>query len=183
MDVDLPAALLAELERTRDTRIDAQPLFLSPPYTLARDLFYEVATDDALVHRKLRINAGQICSYLGPRDLLHLSRTTRAMRRELRCKSSQALWKNVLNTWPGLPECTTWLNGPRYAWLAFCDECQVPMRALLCRAYLLITCAQGCGKTSKDTVTLSTLWTLALRLCYHCKDSAGCVHVRVQLLS
>ena len=60
----------------------------------------------------------QIASYLRPRDLLNLSRSSKHVRAVFLHRSSLAVWKRVLRK-AGLPECPDDLVEPQYTSLVF----------------------------------------------------------------
>ncbi|KAH6919143.1 hypothetical protein BKA70DRAFT_1394532, partial [Coprinopsis sp. MPI-PUGE-AT-0042] len=71
----------------------------------------------------------EVFGKLDPLDLLHLSRTTKALRDILMSRSSIAIWKECLRN-SGLPPCPDDMNEPQWADLAFGKHCQVCLRAV-----------------------------------------------------
>ncbi|KDQ62846.1 hypothetical protein JAAARDRAFT_202398 [Jaapia argillacea MUCL 33604] len=65
----------------------------------------------------------EIFSHLLPIDILHLSRTTKALRRVLLHRSSTSIWRAALSNVEDLPECPEDLSEPQYANLAFSPHC------------------------------------------------------------
>ena len=67
----------------------------------------------------------QIFSHIAPLDLLHLSRTTKAVRDILMRRSAAFVWKASLSRVEELPECPDDLNEVQYARLLFETNCFV----------------------------------------------------------
>ncbi|RXW17697.1 hypothetical protein EST38_g8151 [Candolleomyces aberdarensis] len=65
----------------------------------------------------------QIFSHLEPADLIHLSRTTKALRSVMMNRSSRSIWTQALASIPGLPPCPDDLIEAKYANLMFTDYC------------------------------------------------------------
>ncbi|KAF9468004.1 hypothetical protein BDZ94DRAFT_1246928 [Collybia nuda] len=65
----------------------------------------------------------EIFSHLHPKDLLHLTRTTRAFRSVLMRRSATCVWKATIANIAGLPKCPPDLNEPQYVNLAFDEHC------------------------------------------------------------
>ncbi|KAF9070281.1 hypothetical protein BDP27DRAFT_1263940 [Rhodocollybia butyracea] len=71
----------------------------------------------------------EIFSHLGPRDLLHLARTSKDLRAMLITKKAEGIWRAARKTIVGLPPLPSDLNEPEYARLMFdpyCHACKVP---------------------------------------------------------
>ncbi|CAA7265272.1 unnamed protein product [Cyclocybe aegerita] len=69
----------------------------------------------------------EIFGQLNPIDLLHLARTTKALRGILMSRSSMSVWKEARSNVTGLPDCPDDLSEPQYAELAMgkcCYDCQ-----------------------------------------------------------
>ncbi|EJD45389.1 hypothetical protein AURDEDRAFT_184837 [Auricularia subglabra TFB-10046 SS5] len=90
----------------------------------------------------------EILRMLHPRDLLALSRTTKAVRRVLLNPSSSGVWKYVISTVEGLPFCPDDIDPPAYASLVFDTHCDF------------------CGKS----IAKLRHWELRLRLCGPCSQ-------------
>ncbi|KZT09619.1 uncharacterized protein LAESUDRAFT_646055 [Laetiporus sulphureus 93-53] len=67
----------------------------------------------------------EIFSHLRPLDLLHLARTTKALRTMLMSRSSISLWKGARELVGRLPDCPSDLSEPQYANLLFDQHCHV----------------------------------------------------------
>ncbi|EPQ54501.1 hypothetical protein GLOTRDRAFT_139079 [Gloeophyllum trabeum ATCC 11539] len=68
----------------------------------------------------------EIFGHLPPLDVLHLARTTKALRRILMHRSSVGIWRAALRTVEGLPDCPSDMSEPAYVNLVFdthCHEC------------------------------------------------------------
>ncbi|KAJ3887526.1 hypothetical protein GG344DRAFT_55560, partial [Lentinula edodes] len=105
----------------------------------------------------------KIFCYLYPRDLLHLSRTSKDLRSILMSKATESIWRiSRLNVAGGLPPLPNDLNEPQYAHLMFdsyCHVCNKPWHCDNILWRLRIRCCRTCQKTY---VTLYTLQSLAL---------------------
>ncbi|KAF9237383.1 hypothetical protein BU15DRAFT_48806 [Melanogaster broomeanus] len=98
-------------------------------------------------HSEVTDRLGQIFQFLGPLDLLHLSRTSKCLRTFLLNRNkSLAFWKTAINN-VGLPPCPDYISEPAYAHLAFvplchgcfthCDSIQWELRLRCCPKCLL----------------------------------------------
>ncbi|EIW60441.1 uncharacterized protein TRAVEDRAFT_98847, partial [Trametes versicolor FP-101664 SS1] len=67
----------------------------------------------------------EIFSFLHPRDLLNLARTSPAFRAFLMSRSSARFWKSARQTVEGLPDLPPYLSEPEYANLMFFPYCHV----------------------------------------------------------
>ncbi|KIK03753.1 hypothetical protein K443DRAFT_5082 [Laccaria amethystina LaAM-08-1] len=67
----------------------------------------------------------EIFGKLNPIDLLHLARTTKALRNILMRTSAKFIWKQALANINELPDCPTDLNEPQYTNLVFGKNCYV----------------------------------------------------------
>ncbi len=67
----------------------------------------------------------QVFSFMHPRDLLSLARTTRDFRTFLSSRSSAPFWKAARKNVEGLPDCPQYLSEPAYANLMFFAHCHV----------------------------------------------------------
>ncbi|KAH8118218.1 hypothetical protein DFH11DRAFT_1573061 [Phellopilus nigrolimitatus] len=68
----------------------------------------------------------EVAHYLGPDDLLHMSRSAKVLRELLMSKSSKPIWRSAEEA-AGLPECPPDLNSPQYAsfiYDTFCTSVQ-----------------------------------------------------------
>ncbi|KAJ2922246.1 hypothetical protein H1R20_g14849, partial [Candolleomyces eurysporus] len=65
----------------------------------------------------------EIFSHLEPADLIHLSRTTKALRSIMMVRSSRSIWTQALASIPDLPPCPDDLIEAQYANLMFTDYC------------------------------------------------------------
>ncbi|ESK90963.1 hypothetical protein Moror_16361 [Moniliophthora roreri MCA 2997] len=65
----------------------------------------------------------EVFKYLQPRDLLHLARTSKALRGFLMSNSSQLIWRTARENVPDLPPLPPDLNEPQYASLLFDTFC------------------------------------------------------------
>ncbi|RXW22245.1 hypothetical protein EST38_g3619 [Candolleomyces aberdarensis] len=65
----------------------------------------------------------EIFSHLEPADLIHLSRTTKALRSIMMVRSSRSIWTQALSSIPDLPPCPDDLIEAQYANLMFTDYC------------------------------------------------------------
>ncbi|KAF8959594.1 hypothetical protein BDZ97DRAFT_1837041 [Flammula alnicola] len=70
----------------------------------------------------------EILGLLNPIDLLHLSRTTKALRGVLMTRSAIFVWKLARSNVEGLPPCPDDLTEPQYANLLFADSCHFCLR-------------------------------------------------------
>ncbi|KAF8996653.1 hypothetical protein BDQ17DRAFT_1249595 [Cyathus striatus] len=66
----------------------------------------------------------EILQLLHPLDLIHLTRTAKAVRRILYDQSAISVWKQARHTINGLPECPDDISEPYYAALLFEKHCQ-----------------------------------------------------------
>lgn len=117
----------------------------------------------------------QICSFLHPKDMLHLSRTSKGLRQIFMSRHSLGVWRAVLASLDGLPPCPDDLSEPAYASLIFdqyCHVCDDPtnnLPSLLNRPRL--TCiVQVCKGDDGFTVH----WQCRMRMCHRCL-AHGCV--------
>ncbi|KAJ3906890.1 hypothetical protein F5879DRAFT_763267, partial [Lentinula edodes] len=67
----------------------------------------------------------KILCYLDPRDLLHLSRTSKGLRNILMSKTTESTWRICRLNIDGLPPLPSDLNEPQYARLMFDSYCHV----------------------------------------------------------
>ncbi|KAI0792958.1 hypothetical protein BC629DRAFT_1287280 [Irpex lacteus] len=71
----------------------------------------------------------EICSYLHPKDLLNLARSSKDLRKFFMSRNSSSAWKaaraTVTQPLPGLPLCPADLSEPAYANLMFDAYCHV----------------------------------------------------------
>ncbi|KAF8959596.1 hypothetical protein BDZ97DRAFT_1666979 [Flammula alnicola] len=67
----------------------------------------------------------EIFGLLNPIDVLHLARTTKALRGILMTRSAVFVWKLARSNIEGLPLCPDDLTEPQYANLLFTDNCHV----------------------------------------------------------
>ncbi|KAJ7150392.1 hypothetical protein C8R46DRAFT_1124874 [Mycena filopes] len=65
----------------------------------------------------------EVFGHLPPLDLLHLARTTQALRNILMHKSSISIWKSSLRQIPGLPERPQEMSEPAWANLIYSQHC------------------------------------------------------------
>ncbi|KAH9920183.1 hypothetical protein B0H21DRAFT_767734 [Amylocystis lapponica] len=91
----------------------------------------------------------EIFSYLHPRDLLNLARTSKDFRKYLMSREFAFLWKVVRKSIDDFPDCPSYLSEPAYANLAFFPHCH--------------SCLKGNIKT--------VLWALCARYCNNCLQS------------
>ncbi|KAG8928892.1 hypothetical protein FRC01_005208 [Tulasnella sp. 417] len=124
---------------------DAQPIPKKPKTTesdvaltfLTSDIFSTLSFD--LLH--------EVLGYLYPLDLLHLARTSKALRSYLMSKRSSNAWKNAREAVaPAVPQCPKDQSEPQWAALLFTQDCTT------------------CGKSQSSKVE----WTLRLRGCQPC---------------
>ncbi|KAG7090331.1 hypothetical protein E1B28_009450 [Marasmius oreades] len=71
----------------------------------------------------------EVFKYLGPRDILYLSRTTKAFRAFLMTSSSLPVWRTARENISDLPPLPTDLNEPQYASLLFDNHCYASITA------------------------------------------------------
>lgn len=91
----------------------------------------------------------EIFAYLGPDDLLYLSRTSKALRTFLMNRASAFLWRMAFKNVDGLPERPEFLNEPAYANVLYSKHCH--------------NCLKVC--------TESIVWELSARFCKKCAAS------------
>ncbi|KDQ59952.1 hypothetical protein JAAARDRAFT_637505 [Jaapia argillacea MUCL 33604] len=65
----------------------------------------------------------EIFGHLHPKDLLHLTWTSKAFHKILAHCSSKWLWKQARRNVENLPECPSYLTEPQYARLFFDPHC------------------------------------------------------------
>ncbi|KAG9035748.1 hypothetical protein FS837_001841 [Tulasnella sp. UAMH 9824] len=95
----------------------------------------------------------EILGLLTPLDLLHLARTSKALRSYLMSKRSLIAWKAArAAATPPVPVCPKDISEPQLAVLLFTKECTI------------------CGK-SPSSYSLRIWWTLRLRACKPCFES------------
>ncbi|KII85738.1 hypothetical protein PLICRDRAFT_126436 [Plicaturopsis crispa FD-325 SS-3] len=88
----------------------------------------------------------EILEYMLPVDILHLARTTKALRGILMCRRTAiSIWKAAFANCPDIPECPDDLNEPQYANLMFLKHCH------------------GCLKPNAKAY-----WSLRVRYCTRC---------------
>ncbi|KAI1795932.1 hypothetical protein LXA43DRAFT_970337 [Ganoderma leucocontextum] len=71
----------------------------------------------------------EVFSFMHPRDLLSLARTTRDFRTFLFSRSSAPFWKSARKNAEGLPDCPQYLSEPAYANLMFFAHCHNCLRS------------------------------------------------------
>ncbi|KAJ3984916.1 hypothetical protein F5890DRAFT_1513663 [Lentinula detonsa] len=92
----------------------------------------------------------EIFSHLFPIDLLHLARTTKALRNLLMRRNTSTVWKYAFTQIQGLPECPSDVSFPAWAHLAFepvCHNCytsNVRNISWILRTRLCSRCAKIC---------------------------------------
>ncbi|OBZ71726.1 hypothetical protein A0H81_08960 [Grifola frondosa] len=91
----------------------------------------------------------EIFVHLHPRDLLHLSRTSKDFRAILMSRTSAHFWKAARQHVEGLPDCPPFLSEPAYANLLFSPHCHI--------------CLKGNVQ--------SIIWPIFARYCKSCKQS------------
>ncbi|TFK86169.1 hypothetical protein K466DRAFT_493293 [Polyporus arcularius HHB13444] len=67
----------------------------------------------------------EVLQHLQPLGLLHLARTTKALRKFLMTRSASAIWRCARENVPGLPDCPKDMVEPSYANFMFEPHCQV----------------------------------------------------------
>ncbi|KAF9525161.1 hypothetical protein CPB83DRAFT_909427 [Crepidotus variabilis] len=88
---------------------------------------------------------------LDPSNLLHLSRTTKAIRNILMSKASVSVWKSSFeNVEPPLPQCPEDMSEPAYADLVF---------------------GKGCYYCGRQTSSVRIAWQCRIRTCNKCTES------------
>ncbi|KII84240.1 hypothetical protein PLICRDRAFT_95574 [Plicaturopsis crispa FD-325 SS-3] len=66
----------------------------------------------------------EILEHMRPVDILHIARTTKALRGILMCRRTAiSIWKAAFSNCPDIPECPDDLNEPQYANLMFLKHC------------------------------------------------------------
>ncbi|EPS96273.1 hypothetical protein FOMPIDRAFT_1130802, partial [Fomitopsis schrenkii] len=88
-----------------------------------------------------------ILMHFHPRDLLNLSRTSKAFHGFLMRRSSARIWKEALRRVEALPPCPTDLIEPAWAALVFWPFCMV------------------CG----GDINTKVIWAFLVRLCKTCR--------------
>jgi hypothetical protein len=71
------------------------------------------------------LTPAQIFGHLDPLDVLHLTRTTKALRDILMRRSALSVWKHALSNVEGLPDCPRDLTEPQWVNLVFDTLCHV----------------------------------------------------------
>lgn len=100
------------------------------------DILYEVWLRTSAGHRPLsdaRFHV-KIFSHLLPYDLLHLARSTKALRGVLMHRSAITVWRRARENRPDIPDCPPDLTEPAFANLLFDPHCHV--RSTLPRRFL-----------------------------------------------
>ncbi|KAI0341464.1 hypothetical protein BDW22DRAFT_1359036 [Trametopsis cervina] len=98
----------------------------------------------------------EICCYLSPKDLLHLSRTSKETRTFFMSRGSIQCWKEARLSVPGLPPCPPDLSEPQYANLMFdtrCHACLQPNSQHIywqCRVRWCRKCSRNLGSCRYD---------------------------------
>ena len=72
----------------------------------------------------------QVFSHLTPKDIIHLSRTSRVFRDTLMMKNATSVWKAARGRFAA-PECPSNMSEPQWAVLLFGNLCQVRKRSNL----------------------------------------------------
>ena len=72
----------------------------------------------------------QVFSHLTPKDIIHLSRTSRIFRDTLMTRNATFVWKAARGR-SGAPECPMNMSEPQWAILLFGNNCQVRKRSSL----------------------------------------------------
>ncbi|KAI8989719.1 hypothetical protein BD414DRAFT_459791 [Trametes punicea] len=94
----------------------------------------------------------EIFGHLHPADLLHLSRTTKALRSVLMQRSAITIWRNARQNVEDLPDCPPDLSEPAYANLLFDQHCHFCIKARVMTA--LWTCrSRACKACLKEHFT------------------------------
>jgi len=70
----------------------------------------------------------QVFSYLSPKDIIHLSLTSRIFRDTLMMKNAISVWKSARERF-GAPELPSNMSEPQWAVLLFGNLCQVGKRS------------------------------------------------------
>ncbi|KII90910.1 hypothetical protein PLICRDRAFT_106564, partial [Plicaturopsis crispa FD-325 SS-3] len=101
-----------------------------------------------------------------PRDLLNLSRVSKAFARMLLSKQASPtwIWRDSLRQISGLPECPVGLTLPRYVNLVFVPRCHVRSLFSSNRLPTDIDSAQFCLKRRVHQI----FWELHFRCCARC---------------
>ncbi|RDX45051.1 hypothetical protein OH76DRAFT_1026402 [Lentinus brumalis] len=87
--------------------------------------------------------------HLQPLDLLHLARTTKALRKLLMTRSASAIWRCARENVFDLPDCPKDMDEPTYASFMFEPHCQICFR-------------------ERVKVTVEVLWVCRVRCCKLC---------------
>ncbi|KAH9952089.1 hypothetical protein B0H21DRAFT_13030 [Amylocystis lapponica] len=91
----------------------------------------------------------EIFGHLNPIDVLHLARTTKALRDILMRRSALSIWREARAHVDGLPDCPADLSEPQYANLLFDPHCHFCLTARV----------------------QNVMWNCRLRCCKQCLDS------------
>jgi hypothetical protein len=80
----------------------------------------------------------QVFGLLDPLDILRLSRTTKALRNMLMCRSAVSVWRAAFTHEPELPPIPDGLNEPQWANLVFSNHCHAsPSSVCIARVQLI----------------------------------------------
>ncbi|OSX64969.1 hypothetical protein POSPLADRAFT_1136226 [Postia placenta MAD-698-R-SB12] len=87
----------------------------------------------------------EIFAYLGPDDLLYLSRTSKALRTFLMNRASAFLWRMAFKNVDGLPERPEFLNEPAYANVLYSKHCHRQSAHVIRRGCLATDAGEPAG--------------------------------------
>ncbi|TFK84590.1 hypothetical protein K466DRAFT_527128 [Polyporus arcularius HHB13444] len=94
----------------------------------------------------------EVLQHVHPLDLLHLARTTKALRKLLMMRSALAVWRRARENVPGLPDCPNCMDcmdEPTYASFMFEPHCQICFR-------------------ERVKITVEIMWVCRVRCCKLC---------------
>ncbi|OCH87407.1 hypothetical protein OBBRIDRAFT_781679 [Obba rivulosa] len=102
----------------------------------------------------------EIFGHLHPLDILHLARTTKALRNVLMQRSAVSIWKQARKQIEDLPDCPPDLSEPQYARLLFDPHCHFCLTARVMT--VLWACRARCCKScmSEHVTESSSLYNL-----------------------
>lgn len=140
------------------------------------ELLYEVCRNqDSIAYIETHIDCQlDIFMFLQPRDLIHLSRTSKDIHALLMAKSSSMTWKAARGNLEiqGLPECPQDMNEAQYANLIFSRHCHVRSRSshLIKVSFFQISSLlfQHC---LKPYAIQTVLWNSRKRTCQKCLNA------------
>ncbi|KAJ2990803.1 hypothetical protein NUW54_g8367 [Trametes sanguinea] len=108
----------------------------------------------------------EIFGHLHPHDLLHLARTTKALRNILMRRSAITIWRNALANVEDLPQCPPDLTEPAYANLLFEPHCHFCLKARV-MTVLWICRTRACKACLKEHFTQLSVFLASARIPYN----------------